>query len=125
MEFKVCPKCQAEYFEHVSVCKDCEAPLVEAAEAKIAAEKEKVEADLRAKAKSVCVFKTTDPTKLLTAKNFLESAGISYSVAGEGTPHLFGIGTVGTGFNIITGQIRIFVLETDSESAREVLKELM
>ena len=125
MKLKACPKCRAEYFDPVAICTDCGVPLVDPETVQADAQKSAKEEKVRANAKSVCVFKTTDGSKLLIAKNFLEEAGISYSVVGERTQHLFGIGTIGTGFNVITGQTQIFVLENDVESARQLLKELL
>ncbi len=124
MTNKACPKCSAEYVDPISVCSDCGVPLEDGEKVKAAAQKNAEEDKARANAKSVCVFKTLNATQLLIAKSFLEEAGISYSVLGERTQHLFGIGTIGTGFNVITGQTQIFVLESDAESARQLLKEL-
>jgi hypothetical protein len=72
----------------------------------------------------VTVFESSDIALLALAKAVLDQAGIRYIVQGEGLQDLFGMGRIGTGFNLITGPPRIRVTADNVERARHILAEL-
>jgi putative signal transducing protein len=72
----------------------------------------------------VTVFESSDIALFALAKTVLDQAGIRYIVQGEGLQDLFGVGRIGTGFNLITGPPRIRVTADNVERARHVLAEL-
>lgn len=71
----------------------------------------------------VTVFTTGDTVELIAAKLVLDGEQIPYLVAGEGVHHLFGLGTIIGGYNMITGPVRLRVRQEHAELAREVLAE--
>ena len=72
----------------------------------------------------VTVFATGDTVELIAAKLVLDGEQIPYLVAGEGVHHLFGLGTIIGGYNMITGPVRLRVRQEHAELAREVLAEM-
>jgi hypothetical protein len=72
----------------------------------------------------VTVFESSDVVLLSMAKAALEEAGIRYVSENELTQDLFGLGQVGSGFNIVTGPPRIRVLSENAELAAEILAAL-
>ena len=69
----------------------------------------------------VTVLATGNQAIIAVAKSLLDNAGIEYFVKGEGLQNLFGLGTLGTGFNPIVGPIEVQVNEPDAAEARKVL----
>jgi len=72
----------------------------------------------------VTVYETGNLGAVAVAKSLLESVGIKYLVKGEGIQDLFGIGRIGSMYNMVTGPIQIQVLKGDAEDARELLADL-
>lgn len=76
------------------------------------------------KEKLVTIFTTGHEGVVVLVKSILDEAQIRYIAKGEGVQDLFGVGVIGTGFNIITGPIEFQVLEEDAEYAKELLKDV-
>jgi putative signal transducing protein len=72
----------------------------------------------------VTVFTTGDPGLIAFAKSLLNDADIPYVVKGEGVQDLFGMGRMGTGYNFITGPVRLQVHSNYEREARELLSEI-
>lgn len=72
----------------------------------------------------VTVLSTGKQADIAVAKSILEAAGIRYFIKGEGVQDLFGYGRLGSGFNPITGPIKIQVSRSDEKEARELLEHL-
>jgi len=72
----------------------------------------------------VTVYETGNLGAVAVAKSLLESVGLKYLVKGEGIQDLFGIGRIGSMYNMVTGPIQIQVLKGDAEDARELLADL-
>jgi hypothetical protein len=53
------------------------------------------------------------------------TAGIRYFAKGETAQNLFGGGTFGTGFNLLTGPAQVQVSKADLEEALELLKDIL
>jgi hypothetical protein len=73
----------------------------------------------------VIVFETGDRALLGIAKQILETEGIEYQVRREQLQHLFGLGTIGTGFNVVAGPAEVIVRSEDAPNARHVLRDLV
>lgn len=71
----------------------------------------------------VTVFATGDTVQLIAAKLVLDGEQIPYLVAGEGVHHLFGLGAIVGGYNMITGPVRLRVRREHADLAREVLAD--
>lgn len=69
----------------------------------------------------VTVFESGSLPLLAVAKIALDGAGIRYVTQGELVQNLFGIGQLGSGYNMITGPVRIRVTPENAERARQVL----
>ncbi len=114
-----CPKCEAEYQDHVMLCADCHVPLVSLPilqEILVAKDKPKfVKGDLDL----VQVFSTQDPGIVALAKSLLDEAGIPAMVRNEGLQDLFGFGRLN--FNPVSGDVDFFVNSEDRVKAAEVL----
>lgn len=76
------------------------------------------------KEKLVTIFTTGHEGVVALVKSVLDEAQIQYIAKGEGIQDLFGVGIIGTGFNVITGPIEFQVLEEDVEYARDLLKDV-
>lgn len=74
--------------------------------------------------RAVTVFESGNPALVAVAKSILDDAEILYSVQGENVQHLFGFGSIGTGYNLLTGPIRIQVMPEDEEAARVLLDQV-
>ena len=79
--------------------------------------------DDAAGASIVTVFTASDMVSLISAKLVLDGEGIAYLSTGEGVHHLFGLGAVVGGYNMITGPMRLQVRREDAERARDALAE--
>ncbi len=106
-----CPECRDEYRAGYTRCNDCGVDLVE----KLPDPAEPPPADL------VTVLETGDQSLIAIAKSVFDGAGISYIARNERLQNLFGWGTIGTGYNVAMGPIRLQVLPQDAEVARELL----
>ena len=71
----------------------------------------------------VSIFRRGDPGVIPLAVSLLTGEDIEHLVRGEG-PHLFGWGSVGAGYNFITGPAEFFARSEDAERATELLIEL-
>lgn len=127
-----CPKCHAEYIAGFTRCSDCDVPLVDelpspperthrsgAHDALHAGRPPHHDLDL------VTVLASGDPGLMAVAKSLVRSAGIPFLVQGEGVQDLFGVGRIGSGFNVVTGPARLQVGADDADDAREVLADLI
>ena len=74
--------------------------------------------------KLVCVFESGNAALVFLAKSTLEHAEIPYITKNERVQDLFGVGRVGSGFNLVTGPIQLQVKPQFAESAREDLKDI-
>ena len=72
----------------------------------------------------VTVYSASNMVDMITAKLVLDGEGIPYLTAGEGVHHLFGLGAIVGGYNMITGPVRLQVRREDVERAREALESL-
>ena len=109
-----CPVCRDEYREGFRRCSDCDADLVEALPS--VAEPAPFE--------MVTVLETGDQSRIVVARSVLESAGIPCVARNERLQNLFGWGSIGTGFSVPMGPIRLQVLKEDEEVARELLRTM-
>lgn len=107
-----CPVCGDEYRAGFTRCSDCGVDLVEKLPAGIEA------AD---PFELVTVLETGDQSQVAVARSMLEGAGIPCIARNERLQNLFGWGTVGTGYNVAMGAIRLQVLREDEATARELL----
>jgi len=110
----LCPKCGARYEEGLTVCRECNVPLVN----ELPAQTEP------GFIRFVTVYETGDPALIAFAKSILQSEGIRYFVGGESLQDLFAGGRLGTGFNPVIGPIKIQVDEKDAEKAKELLRQI-
>ena len=106
-----CPKCGDEYRPGFTRCADCDTDLV--AELPAAEEPSPLE--------MVTVLETGDQSLVAVAKSVLDGAGIPCIARNERLQNLFGWGTIGTGYSVAMGPIRLQVLEEDAATARELL----
>ena len=72
----------------------------------------------------ITIFESGNQGIIAIVKSILDDAEIPYIVNGENIQNLFGLGVIGTGFNIITGPIQIQVNREDEITARELLSEI-
>lgn len=100
-----CPECRSEYREGITVCSDCNVPLVRQLEP----EPEVEYTDL------VTVYIGTSTSDLLIAKSLLEDAGIEFFAKNEKAVDFFAQGA---------GPIELQVRPDDVESAEEVLSAM-
>lgn len=107
-----CPVCGDEYQAGFTRCEECNAALVEALEPP---------PELPA-LELTTVLETGDQSLAVVARSVLQSAGIPSIARNERLQNLFGWGSVGTGYSVAMGPIRIQVRREDVEVARELLK---
>ncbi len=110
-----CPTCGDEYRSGFTRCSDCDVDLV----ANAPADRQAPEPFEMA-----TVLETGDQSLIAVAKSVLDSAGIPCIARNERLQNLFGWGTVGTGFNVAMGPIRLQVLKEDESDARQMLTAL-
>lgn len=72
----------------------------------------------------VTVFETGNEAIVGLVKSMLDEAKIRYLAQGEGVQDLFGVGVLGTGFNIVTGPVVFQVMPEDADYAKELLKDV-
>ena len=119
-----CPRCHAEYIVGFTRCSDCDVALVDELppppeRAHRSGRQPRDDLDL------VTVLASGDPGLMAVAKSLVRSAGIPFLVQGEGVQDLFGVGRIGSGFNVVTGPARLQVGADDADDAREVLADLI
>lgn len=117
----LCPKCGDQFVPGIKECVDCNVPLVE----ELPKEPEKHAEGEPEYVELVTVMSVRDLGELLIAKSLLESEGIRYLAKGEGLQSLFGYGSIGAGFNFVTGPIKIQVSVADEGDAKAILNDLM
>lgn len=110
-----CPNCGDEFRAGFTRCNDCDVDLVANPPA------QQVPSEPFAMA---TVLETGDQSLIAVAKSLLASAGIPSIARNERLQNLFGWGSIGTGFNAVTGPIRLQVLDKDESDARELLAAL-
>jgi hypothetical protein len=108
-----CPKCGADFPDNRQVCPECGA-------AAGSSTTERPDPNLEL----VTVFTTGDPADVMVAKSLLDDAGIEYFAKDEGVQDVFGAGRIGSGFNVMAGQVEIQVRPEDEDSARQLLLDL-
>ncbi len=126
-----CPICHDEYIAGFTRCSDCDVPLVEELPSPAkGAHRPKPHDPSRPDGPPhddrdlVTVLASGDPGLMAVAKSLLRSADIPFLVQGEGVQDLFGVGRIGSGFNVVTGPARLQVGAGDADDAREVLADL-
>ena len=62
-----------------------------------------------------------EPAEMMFVKSLLESAGIQYFVKNEASQNLFGVGQVGTGYNVMVGPMEVQVPESQAAEAIALL----
>jgi hypothetical protein len=109
-----CPECRDEYQEGVTICADCNVPLVQELPPTDQAQE---------KNPLVPIYEAIDEVHVLMVRSLLEEAGIEFFIRNERLQDLFGWGRVG-GYNFIVGPVTFEVLASDAEDAMEVLSAL-
>ncbi len=107
-----CASCGDEYQPGFTHCTDCDLDLVEELPAEI---------DEATPLELVTILETGDQSLAAVAKSVLDGAGIPCIARNERLQNLFGWGTIGTGFNVAMGPIRLQVLREDVPVARELM----
>ena len=110
-----CPNCGDEFRAGFTRCNDCDVDLVADPPAGQLPPEDFA---------MVTVLETGDQRLIAVAKSLLDSAGIPSIARNERLQNLLGWGSVGTGFNALTGPIRLQVLKEDESDARELLTAL-
>ena len=110
-----CPQCRSEYRAEFTRCESCGVSLVPALPPEPGDPSDR---DL------VTAFETGDPGLLALAHSILDDTGIAYLTQGEGIQDLFGVGRLGTGFNILTGPVHIQVERERETEVRALLAGL-
>ena len=72
----------------------------------------------------VTVFETGNQALIAVAKSILDGAEIPYLVKGENLQSLFGMGQIGTGYNLLVGPVQIQVTREDESTAKELLADV-
>jgi hypothetical protein len=108
-----CPTCRGEFVDEVTVCPDCEVPLVEQMP-----EGEDPDEPF------VQVFRTADTSLLPVVKSVLGGAGIPHIVQGDEAQGLYPFGSVGGGSDDRLLGAVVLVPESRREAAEAVLEEL-
>jgi hypothetical protein len=112
----ICPQCGAEYRDGFTDCADCHIPLITGTAKDWEREDELIQL--------VPVYATGNVALVSVIKSLLEGAGIVYNIRNEQIQNLWGLGSMGTGFNPITGPMIIEVEKERAEEAKILLKEL-
>ncbi len=110
-----CPTCGDEYQPGFDRCSDCDVALVE---------EEPEVPEVPEPGDLVTVLETGSQSLVAVAGSILDGAGIPYIARNDRLQNLFGWGSIGTGFNLVTGVIRIQVPPDREEEARALLTEL-
>ena len=110
-----CPSCGDEYQPGFDRCGDCDVALVE---------EEPEVPELPEPGDLVTVLETGSQSLVAVAGSILDGAGIPYIARNDRLQNLFGWGSIGTGFNLVTGVIRMQVPPDREQEARALLTEL-
>ncbi len=110
-----CPICGDEYQAGFDRCSDCDVALVPE---KPAVPEVPEPGDL------VTVLETGSQSLVAVVGSILDGAGIPHIARNDRLQNLFGWGSIGTGFNLVTGVIRIQVPPDREQEARALLTEL-
>lgn len=70
----------------------------------------------------VTIFQTSDAVILAMVKTVLDGEDIRFVAQGEGLQDWIGMGRFPSGYNAVTGPVRIQVEVEDAERAREALE---
>lgn len=73
--------------------------------------------------KTVVLYRPANEAEFLVIGSMLDDREIPYMSRNKNIQNLFGAGSLGTGFNVITGEITILVNENDFEEASEVIRQ--
>jgi putative signal transducing protein len=76
------------------------------------------------KSRLVTVLTTGNEAVIAVAKSLLDDADIKYFAKGEQLQNLFGVGTIGTGYNPLVGPIQLQVEEHQADEAKTILAGL-
>lgn len=109
-----CPNCGDEYQEGIDTCPACKVDLVN----------DPTPTKDPGQSFLVTVLRTNDISQLMLAKSLLHGASIPYFAKSEIVQDFFGVGRIGTGFNVITGPVELQVARDHEKKARELLAEL-
>ena len=112
-----CPICKAEFVEGITECSDCKVPLV----ASVPGESEAQNDPALNSANLVTVFVPESEADHLAIGALLQSAGIEFHSKNARVQNLFGMGQLGTGFNVAAGPVQMQVLEGEFEKAKELI----
>lgn len=107
-----CPICKSEYVEGISVCKECDVPLVDKLPGEEQTENETQEINKDLKFEEV--FVTANQNEIVFIKSLLDEAGIEYYLSGD-VSNLFGA---------LGDSIRLMIREDQVEETLELLKDL-
>jgi hypothetical protein len=102
----ICPKCKAEYVRGITICADCDIPLVEHLPKKETCEKQ--DKDFRE------ILIAVNAGEIAMVKSLLDDAGIDYYVKGG----YFAV------LRPFADPARLFVREDQYEEALDILKDL-
>jgi hypothetical protein len=108
-----CPTCGDEYQPGFDRCSDCDVALVP-----VRPERREASSDL------VTVLETGSQSLVAVASSILDGAGIPYIARNDRLQNLFGWGSIGTGFNVAMGMVRVQVPPDREQEARALLTEL-
>jgi len=114
----ICPQCESEYIDGVSVCPECDIPLVD----ELLRAHEPV--DRVSTPEPVVVFSSYDASLIAIAKSVLQSSDIVYGVAGEEVQDLFGYGRFPSGGSLFIGPTKLLVAAADGADAKAILAVL-
>jgi hypothetical protein len=109
-----CPECRGEYREGFLECADCGVPLVESPP----------EPEEHPDPELVTVLEAGDPALLAFAESLLVDAEIPYAKRGEFLQGLFGLGSLGTGTDLVAGPVVIQVAKENADSALQILARI-
>ena len=76
-------------------------------------------------AKLVTVYVPKDEAEHITVTSLLDAEGIAYYSKNAASQNLFGVGQLGTGFNILAGQTEIQVPKPFEAKAKDILKKYL
>lgn len=109
-----CPECGLEYREGVTTCTDCSVALTsEPPEGPPQPSAEWLDLET--------VLETGDAAQLAVARSLLEAEGIPCFTRGERLQEFFGLGRLGSGFNLLTGPVQLQVPRERGDEARQLL----
>jgi len=75
--------------------------------------------------KLVPLYKPANEAEFVVISSLLDDGEIPFLAKNKNLQNLFGMGSMGTGFSVVTGEITIFVHEDDFEEGQELLKRYM